>query len=208
MLVATSTQSSETAADAPATLAAQVMEQTSPRLFTVDEFHRMLEAGVFGDDERLELLEGVIVALTSQNPPHASAIQRLTKWFVRQLDDSLALMPQLPVTLGERTEPVPDLAIVRAEDISRKTLPRTALLVIEVADTSLRKDRGVKSAIYARYGIAEYWIVDGKAMTVEVYREPDSEAGRYRTMVTVGRDATLSPTNVPGVAIPLAELFA
>ena len=128
--------------------------EDAPRLFTVDEFHRMIEAGVFGDDERLELLEGVIVALTSQNPPHACAIQRLTKWFVRQLDDTLALMPQLPVTLGQRTEPVPDLAVVRAEDISRKALPRTALLVIEVADSSLGKDRGVKSAIYSRYGVA------------------------------------------------------
>lgn len=117
-------------------------------------------------------------------------------------------MPQLPVTLGTRTEPIPGLSVVRAENISRQALPRTALLVIEVADTSLGKDRGVKSAIYARYGIAEYWIVDVKSMTVEVYSDPDPETGRYRTMVTVAKDATLSPAHVPGVTISLAELFA
>ena len=117
-------------------------------------------------------------------------------------------MPQLPVTLGKRTEPVPDLAIVRAEDISRKALPRTALLVIEVADSSLGKDRGVKSAIYSRYGIPEYWIVNVKNATVEVYRDPDPEAGRYRTLLTLGNEAKLSPLSVQGVAISLAELFA
>jgi Uma2 family endonuclease len=208
MQVATDTQATEAPAEPSVPLEVQVMEQASPRLFTVDEFHRMLEAGVFGEEERLELLEGVIVALTSQNAPHASAIQRLTKWFVKQLDDAYALMPQLPVTLGKRTEPVPDLAVVRAEDIDRKTLPRTALLVIEVADSSLRKDRGVKTTIYARYGIPEYWIVNVKNSTVEVHRDPDPEAGRYRTLLTAGPDATLSPTGLPGVSISLRELFA
>ena len=201
------TQTKEPRAVAPPAPESQA-EEDAPRLFTVDEFHRMCERGVFGDDERVELLDGVVFALSSQNPPHASAIQRLTKWFVRQLDDTLALMPQLPVTLGPRTEPVPDLAVVREEDISRKTLPRTALLCVEVADSSLRKDRDVKSAIYARYGIPEYWIVNVKNATVEVHRDPDPEGGRYRTLLTLGKEATLSAQSVPGVTISLADLFA
>ena len=174
----------------------------------MDEYHRILEAGILGDDERVELLEGVIVVMTTQNPPQASAIQRLNKWLARQLDDSLALLPQLPVTLGNRSEPVPDLAVVKAQDITRESLPRTALLVIEVADTSLRKDRGFKAALYARFGIPEYWIVNVQESTVEVYRDPDSSAGRYRTLLTMGKDATLSPVSVPGVTISLSELFA
>lgn len=144
---------------------AGVLEQV-PRLFTVNEYHRILEAGIIGDDERVELLEGVIVVMTPQNPPHASAIQRLNKWLARQLDDSLALLPQLPVPLGNRSEPVPDLAVVKAQDITRESLPRTALLVIEVADTSLRKDRGFKAALYTRFGIPEYWIVKVQESTV------------------------------------------
>lgn len=178
------------------------------RLFNVEEYHRILEAGILGDDERLELLEGVIVVMTTQNPPHASAIQRLNKWLVRQLDDSFAVLPQLPVTLGDRSEPVPDLAVVRAQDITRKNLPKSALLVIEVADTSLRKDRGLKVALYARFGIPEYWIVNVQNSTVEVYRDPDPDAGRYRAVLTHGKEATVSAVSVPGVTISLLELFA
>jgi Uma2 family endonuclease len=208
MSVTTPTHAPEKGASVSLEPTVASLDDASRRLFTVDEYHRMFDAGVLGDDERVELLEGVIVVMPRQNPPHASAIQRLTKWLVRQLDDSLALMPQLPVTLGNRSEPVPDLAVVRAEDITRKTLPRTALLVIEVADTSLRKDRGFKAALYARFGIPEYWIVNVQDSTVEVLREPDAERGRYRTLLTMAKSETLSPVSVPGVTISLSDLFA
>jgi Uma2 family endonuclease len=208
MFVTTPTQAPEKGASVSGEPTVASLDDAPRRLFTVDEYHRMFEAGILGDDERVELLEGVIVVLPSQNPPHASAIQRLNKWLVRQLDDSLALLPQLPVTLGSRSEPVPDLAVVRAEDIDRKTLPKTALLVIEVADTSLRKDRGFKAALYARFGIAEYWIVVVQESAVEVYRDPDPAAGRYRTLLTMAKEGTLVPARVPGVSISLADLFA
>jgi Uma2 family endonuclease len=208
MSVTTPTQAPEKGAQTSLEPTVASLDDASRRLFTVDEYHRMFDAGIFGDDERVELLEGVIVVMPAQNPPHASAIQRLNKWLARQLDDSLALLPQLPVTLGSRSEPVPDLAVVRAEDITRKALPRTALLVIEVADSSLSKDRGFKAALYARFGIPEYWIVNVQDSTVEVFREPDSERGRYRTLLTMAKSETLSPVSVPGVTISLAELFA
>jgi Uma2 family endonuclease len=208
MSVTTPTHAPEKGASVSLEPTVASLDDASRRLFTVDEYHRMFDAGILGDDERVELLEGVIVVMPTQNPPHASAIQRLNKWLARQLDDSLALLPQLPVTLGSRSEPVPDLAVVRAEDINRKTLPRTALLVIEVADTILRKDRGFKAALYARFGIPEYWIVNVQDSTVEVFREPDAERGRYRTLLTMAKSETLSPVSVPGVTISLSELFA
>jgi Uma2 family endonuclease len=208
MSVTTRTHAPEKGAETSPQSTDASLDDAPRRLFTVDEYHRMFEGGILGDDERVELLEGVIVVLPSQNPPHASAIQRLTKWLVRQLDDSLALLPQLPVTLGHRSEPVPDLAVVKAEDITRKALPRTALLVIEVADTSLRKDRGLKGGLYARFGIPEYWIVNVQDSTVEVHRDPDPERGRYRTLLTVARGETLVPVSVPGVTISLSDLFA
>lgn len=211
MTVATHVQPESKTDAVPAqaeSVALQVMEEAAPRLFTVDEFHRMVEAGVFGDDERVELLEGVIVSLTTQGPAHANAIRRLTKWLVLQLSDSFSLLPQLPVTLGQRSEPVPDLAVVAATEGSASAHPRSALLMIEVSDTTLSKDRRVKLALYARYGIPEYWIVNVKNSTVEVHRDPDPEAGRYRTLLTAGPDATLSPTGLPGVSISLRELFA
>jgi Uma2 family endonuclease len=208
MSVTTPTQAPEDRAQVPSEATVPYLEVGPRRLFTVEEYHRILEAGILGDDERVELLEGVIVVMTPQNPPHASAIQRLNKWLARQLDDSFALLPQLPVTLGSHSEPVPDLAVVKAQEITRESLPKTALLVIEVADTSLRKDRGFKAALYARFGIPEYWIVNVQEATVEVHRDPDPGRGRYRTLLTMGKDATLVPVTVPGVTIALSELFA
>ncbi len=208
MQVATHTQATEAAAEPTVPLEAQVMEHVSPRLFTVDEFHRMVEAGVFGDHERVELLEGVIVSLTTQGPAHANAIRRLNKWLVLQLGDAFSLLPQLPVTLGQRSEPVPDLAVVRADEGSARVHPRQALLMIEVSDTTLRKDRRVKLGLYARFGIPEYWIVNVKNSTVEVHRDPDLDAGRYRTLLTAGTDANLSPPGLPGVCISIRELLA
>ena len=201
-----------TQASEPKTVAPKVPERPplegAPRLFTVHEFHRMREAGIFDDDQRVELLDGVVIVMTTQGPAHASPIRRLNKWLILQLGDAFSLLPQLPITLGQRSEPVPDLAVVRAEEGSAQAHPTSALLVIEVSQTTLRKDRGAKLTLYARFGIPEYWIVNVKNATVEVYRDPDPEAGRYRTMLTLGKEATLSPTSVPGVTISLAELFA
>lgn len=208
MQVATHTQATGAPAERAAPLFAEVLEPISPRLFTVDEFHRMVEAGVFGDGECVELLEGVIVALTTQGPAQANAIRRLNKWMVLQLGNAYSLLPQLPVTLGQRSEPVPDLAVVATTEGSAQAHPRHALLVIEVSDTTLGKDRRVKLALYARYGVPEYWIVNVKNSTVEVHRDPDPEAGRYRTLLTAGPEATLSPLSVPGITISLHELFA
>ncbi len=201
------TQASEAKAVAPPAREGPTVED-GPRLFTVDEFHRMCEAGVFDDDERVELLEGSIVVMSGQNPPHAGIIQRLTQWLILQLGGAYSVRCQLPVMLGGGSEPVPDLAVAPADGRETATHPGTALLVIEVSDTTLRKDRGPKLALYARFGIPEYWIVNVKNSTVEVYRDPDPEAGRYRTMLTLSKDASLSPTSVPGVTISLAELFA
>ena len=201
------TQTKEPRAVAPPAPESQA-EEDAPRLFTVDEFHRMCERGVFGDDERVELLDGVVVAMTTQGPAHAHPIRRLTKWLVLQLGDAFSLLPQLPITLGQRSEPVPDLAIVRAEEGSAQAHPSGALLVIEVSHTTLSKDRGAKLALDARFSVPEYWIVNVKNATVEVHRDPDPEGGRYRTLLTLGKEATLSAQSVPGVTISLADLFA
>jgi Uma2 family endonuclease len=179
------------------------------RRITLDEYHRMVEAGILGEDEHVELVDGVLVAMAPQGRAHARVIQRLTRLLVRTLGDDLEVLPQLPLTLPDDSEPEPDLAVVRAEDAqSGEHHPRTALLVIEVAGDSLRFDRGSKAALYARAGIPEYWIVNLAESTVEVHREADSEAGAYRsnTIVPAGRD--LAAASVPGLSIEVATLFS
>ena len=180
----------------------------SGRRVTVDEYHRMIEAGSLGEDDHVQLIAGAVVAMTPQGPAHALAIQNLTRLMAQGLTADLALRPQLPLTLPDDSEPEPDLAVVRLEDArSREHHPRTALLVIEVAGDSLRLDRQTKAALYARAGIPEYWIVNLAETTVEVHRDPDSEKGAYRTKAVVPSDSTLAPASVPGLRIDVADIF-
>jgi Uma2 family endonuclease len=180
----------------------------SQRPIAVNEYHRMIEAGSLGEDDRVQLIAGALVAMTPQGPAHALAIQNLTRLMAQGLPSDLALRPQLPLTLAGDSEPEPDLAVVRLADArSREHHPRTALLVVEVAGDSLRLDRQAKAAIYARAGIPEYWIVNLAESTVEGHRDPDPEAGVYRAQVVVSSEGTLAATSVPGLRISVADLF-
>lgn len=167
----------------------------------------MIDAGILDEDENVELLEGVIVRVSPQKRPHARVIQRLNRMLVERTGVEYAVLPQLPLTLGDFSEPEPDFAVVRAEDArSNDEHPHTALLVVEVAKSTLSKDRNLKASLYARFGIAEYWIVNLKDACVEVYRDPDARAGRYRTAATLGPADTLTCTSVPGLSVALADL--
>jgi Uma2 family endonuclease len=178
------------------------------RRIAVDEYHRMIEAGSLGEDDRVQLIAGAIVAMTPQGPAHALAIQNLTRLLAQGLPSDLALRPQLPLTLLDDSEPEPDLAVVRLDDArSREHHPRTALLVVEVAGDSLRLDRQTKAALYARAGIPEYWIVNLEESTVEIYRDPDPETGSYRAQAIVSSERTLAATGVPGLRIDVADIF-
>jgi Uma2 family endonuclease len=124
------------------------------------------------------------------------------------LSADLALRPQLPLTLPDDSEPEPDLAVVRLEDArSREHHPRTALLVVEVAGDSLRLDREMKAALYARAGVPEYWIVNLAESTVEVHRDPDPATGAYRARVVISPEGTLAAMSVPGLRINVADIL-
>ena len=125
--------------------------QGRQRRITVDEYHRMIAAGILGEDEHVQLIAGTLVAMTPQGGPHARVIQRLNRLLVRAVGDDLVVRPQLPLTLVDDSEPEPDLAVVRARDAeSGERHPRTALLVVEVAGESLPLDRRVDHCVHAR----------------------------------------------------------
>jgi putative restriction endonuclease len=182
------------------------------RRFTVDEYHRMIEAGIITPEHRVELLEGWIVEKMSQNPPHSNLVRILTRWFARTLPDEFIVSGQLPVTL-QISEPEPDLAILRGPDSryqDRHPGTEDVLLIVEIADTSLPKDRGIKSRIYAGAKIPSYWIFNVVDRIVEVYAEPRS--GRkpsYKKPTIYGFDEKL-PLILDGKKIadlPLRELL-
>ena len=181
-----------------------------PRRFTIAEYHRLIGAGIIGEKERVELLEGVIVRMSPQNEVGFRALVYLNRLLSRTLGDEYTVRPQGPVTLPSSvSEPEPDLAVVKIEDAqSRHEHPQTVLLAIEISLTSLRFDRKVKGRIYARAGIPEYWIVNVNAGRVEVFRDPDPTAGTYRTTLLVGpEDGELASSAIPGLKVKVASIF-
>jgi Uma2 family endonuclease len=175
---------------------------------TVEKYHRMIDAGILGEDDHIELLEGVLVEMSPQGYRHAKFISRFNA-ATRIIDDTYRVRIQMPLTLPPYGEPGPDIAIVTLEeDEAPERHPYTALLIVEVSSESLRKDRLVKSRVYARAGVPEYWIADVDAQRIEVYREPDPAAERYRHQEVIGRGQTLSPQAFPDLRLALDELFA
>jgi Uma2 family endonuclease len=168
----------------------------------------MIETGILGEDERVELLEGVIVAMSPQKDAHAWAIEWLTRFLVRALGDEFRVRPQLPLTLGTHNEPEPDLAVVSSAGRVKGQHPGTALLVVEVAGAdSLARDRRVKAPLHARFGVREYWLVDLEREAVEVFCDPDPAAGAYRRSRSVGREEVLASEALPQVSFAVRELF-
>lgn len=149
------------------------------RLITASEFTEMCEAGVFREDERLELIEGEIIEMSPIGKRHAAAVRRLLNLLARRLGEDEALVDaQDPVVLGDLSEPQPDLALLRPSPdfyAGEHPKPEDILLLIEVADTTLAYDREVKIPIYARYGVPEVWIADLNGAAVEVYRQPEAD---------------------------------
>jgi Uma2 family endonuclease len=185
-----------------------MLVQAPRRLFTVDQFHQMGEAGIFSEDDRVELLAGEIVDMTPIGSRHAACVSRLTHLFAPHLGEAFVLRVQDPVQLDDYSEPQPDLALVKPRgDFYRDAHPRPAevLLLIEVADTSVEIDRAEKIPLYAASGVPEVWIVDLNAGHVDVYRDPAS--GGYQTHETVVRGGSLRPAALSQVELSADSLI-
>ena len=175
---------------------------------TSERYWQLVEDGVIRPDDRVELLEGVIVSMSPQNPPHAFAVAKLTRILTEAVGDEASIRVQLPLNLGKLSTPEPDLAVVagRHEDYAA-VHPTSALLAIEVADSSLLQDRLTKGPIYAAAGIGEYWLVNLRDRCVEVHRDPDREQRRYTTRQILTSEERLEPAALPRVSIPIAEIL-
>jgi Uma2 family endonuclease len=174
---------------------------------SVDEYHRMVATGLF-EDARLELLEGVIVEMSPQTPRHARIIRLLCDAKFVAPPPEFVVQAQLPLTVAPDSEPEPDVAVVpRTATEHRDQHPTTAALVFEVAGESLRKDRLAKSAIYAQGGIPEYVIVNLTQGCLEVHRNPDGEARRYRSVVTLTAADRFESEVVAGFAFAIGDLL-
>jgi Uma2 family endonuclease len=177
--------------------------------FSVNQWHHMIDAGVFHPTERLELIEGEIIAMAPIGSAHQSAVDRLTHLFVRRLGERAVVRVQGPILLAAQdSEPQPDLALLEPRaDFYRSghPEPRHVFLVVEVMDTTADFDRGVKLGLYARASVAEVWLVDLHQATIEAFRGAD--AGVYRVSTVARRGDVLSVAVFPEVAFTADEIL-
>jgi Uma2 family endonuclease len=165
----------------------------TPYRFTREEYYRMWESGLFSD-KRVELLDGEIITMPPQNPPHAGTTSHLAAVVIRALGTNFTVRIQAPIVLNDYSEPEPDVAICRFDsDNYRHEHPKASdiLLLIEVADTSLAYDRRRKTVAYATSGIPEYWIINLIDNHIEVFSDPDPGAQRYQQERLAFRGDTL-----------------
>lgn len=173
------------------------------------DYYRMGEAGILRDDDRVELLEGQVIDMSPIGPRHALVTQNLTELLVKGFADRAGVRCQMPVVLDDGSEPQPDFALVRRRWRGyplTHPAPDDVFLLIEVSDSSLGFDRVVKLPLYARAGIREVWIVDLTTDRVLIYRKP--AGGVYGTESQVVSPNALDVAALPGVTIPVAEVFA
>ncbi len=187
---------------------AHVPSGTTRRLLTTADYHSMIEAGILGPGDRVELLAGEIYEAAAVGSPHASCVMRLNEWFSSRLGGRAIVNVQNPVELSTLSEPEPDLTLlVRREGFyaDRHPGPADVLLLIEVAVTSYEYDRSLKLPLYAEAGIREVWLVALERQAIEVYRDPSK--GSYRWVENRRAGDTLAPIAFPDLELDVSELF-
>ena len=178
------------------------------RLFTVEEYHRIGEAGIFAPDERVELIDGEIVEMAPIGIRHAGCVINATRLFITRLGDRAVVSPQNPVLILPRSEPQPDVLLLRRGPVSyshKRPASEDVLLAVEVADTTVRYDRLVKGRLYARAGIAEFWLCLVADGVVEIYREPGADG--YATVTHHGAGQFVSSLAFPDVGFAVSDFF-
>ncbi|HEX8146155.1 MAG TPA: Uma2 family endonuclease [Pyrinomonadaceae bacterium] len=175
--------------------------------FTAEEFQRMGEAGIFRQDARLELIDGEIFEMSPIGNAHAACVKFLNRLLSRLFGGTFMVGVQDPVRLNDFSEPQPDISLLRwRDDYYREKHPTPAdvLLVIEVADTTVVKDKTVKIPLYARAGIAEAWLVNIPEEQIEIYSNPSGNV--YQRVEVFGRGQEARPHTVEGLAVSVGEL--
>jgi len=190
-------------------MAVERLELESRPPLTVDEFEVLAEQQGWDEDTLVELLDGELVWMSPTNDPHIGCVNRLNRLFNHRYTETMVLVSiQNPVRAGPYDEPEPDVALLRprADDYgAAKATPQDILLLVEVADKTLRTDLGRKARIYASAGIAEYWVIDLNAQTVYVHRSPLD--GAYRSRTVLVRGAEVSAHFAPAVGFTIDEIL-
>ncbi|BDA72806.1 protein of unknown function DUF820 [Calothrix sp. PCC 7716] len=178
-------------------------------LWTIEDYHRMIDAELLTGEDKVELLEGLIIKTSPQQPLQASTIQRVCDYIWELLRNKADIRVRAPVTLPPNSEPEPDIAVVRINNeryFTTHPTPNDIYWLVEVADQSLDKDCEIKARVYANASIQEYWVVDAKCQQVYVFRKPIKD--KYAQQITLDKNAKLCLLAFPNVEIEVKRLFA
>jgi Uma2 family endonuclease len=189
------------------------MSAVQTRRWTREEYERLIETGVFHPEERVELIDGELVVMTPQKSVHATAVRLVDEMLRMAFGSGHDVRAQLPLALDPDSEPEPDVAVVIGMPRDyRDAHPTTALLVVEVADTTLAFDRERKGSLYARAGIADYWILNLADRVLEVYRDPVPAPSalygwHYRVPQRLSASDSVSPLAAPRARVAVSDLL-
>ncbi|MEW6730556.1 MAG: Uma2 family endonuclease [Acidobacteriota bacterium] len=176
-------------------------------LFSVDEYHRMIDAGIFHEDDHIELIDGEIIQMAAIKSRHAATVERIRRLLDSKLPSSMLTRAQNPITLDDSSEPEPDVVVVRYREddyCNTHPSPTDIILVIEVADTSLSFDRTVKIPKYALSSIQECWLINIQNDQVEVYKNPIN--GKYLDIITHALDQSITSTSLR-ITLEVSDIF-
>jgi Uma2 family endonuclease len=178
------------------------------RRFTVVEYYQMADAGILNEDDRVELIKGEIIQMPPIGVGHASVVNRLNHLFLHAFGDAVTVTVQNPLRISGRSEPVPDLLLLKPRSDfygERHPMPEDVLLLVEVSDTTLRYDRDEKLPLYAKASVPEVWIVDLKADLVHTYSRPLGDTYRYEFAWRRGDQH--APTAFPEIKLAVDDIL-
>jgi len=188
-------------------LSSQARSSQSPRRhwLTVDDYYKMGEAGIFTENDHVELIEGEIIDMVPIGSQHAYLLNKLNRIFSKQIAETTLIRIQDPIRLDQHNEPEPDLALVTNKNYSsHHPGPEEILLIIEVADSSLTYDLTIKTPLYAQHNIPEVWIVNLNNSKVHVFQQPQNNIYQNEKEIQSG---TLTPTQAQSFTLKIDDLW-
>jgi Uma2 family endonuclease len=182
--------------------------QIAKHLFDISEYHRLAQAGIFSEDDRVELIKGEVIEMSPIGSAHAACVSRLDDLLHTSVRHSVQIRVQNPLQLDDFSEPEPDIALVRPRKdhyALAHPRPEDVLSVIEIADTSIEYDRHVKLPMYARAGIPEAWLIDLNQDVIGKFSEPRD--GQYPTYGEARRGETIASTVLPTLTLAADDIL-
>lgn len=179
-----------------------------PKRFTVEEFHKMTEAGILPEESGWEIIDGYLINKMSIGSKHASVVKKLNRRLTLMCEDQAIISVQDPIYIDQYNQPEPDIALLRSrEDFYEKSHPRPAdvLLLIEVSNSTVETDREIKRMLYAEAGIEEFWLVNLKENTVECYSSPKN--GSYRLAQIFEAGEAVESKKIANLVLQVEEIL-